>query len=150
MGLNDTALEWFRSYLTDRTFAVKIGEASSLPAPFKCGVPQGSILGPLLFTIYMLPIGNIIRSHGINFHSYADDTQLYIPLKPGVTGNVQRLLTCLSEIKQWMSQNFLKLNDSKSEIILFGSPNCTQAFHSELGTFAANVTESARNLGVFF
>ena len=49
-----------------------------------------------------------------------------------------------------MSHNFLKLNDSKSEIILFGSPNFTQAFHSELGTFAANVTQSARNLGVFF
>ena len=55
-------------------------------------------MDPLLFSIYMLPIGNIIRSHGIHFHCYADDTQLYIPLKPGVTGNMSHLLSCLSEI----------------------------------------------------
>ena len=117
--MNELALEWLRSYLTDRSISVVIGEASSSRAPFKCGVPQGSILGPLLFTIYMLPIGNIIRNHGIQFHSYADDTQLYIPIKPGVAGNIPRLLACLADIKRWMSQNFLQLNEAKSEIIIF-------------------------------
>ena len=150
VGINETALEWFRSYLTDRSFSVEIGEASSAPAPFTCGVPQGSILGPLLFTIYMLPIGNIIRSHGIHFHSYADDTQLYIPLKPGISGNVTHLLACLSDIKKWMSQNFLQLNEAKTEIILFGPPMSTLPFHAELGTLSSNITLTARSLGVMF
>ena len=98
----------------------------------------------------MLPIGNIIRSHGIQFHSYADDTQLYIPLKPGMQGNLTRLLACLSDIKKWMSQNFLQLNEAKTEIILFGPPKSTLPFHAALGTLASNITPTARSLGVMF
>ena len=150
VGIKGTALDWFRSYLTDRSFSVVIGDASSSKVPLTCGVPQGSILGPLLFSIYMLPIGNIIRKHNIKFHSYADDTQLYIPLKPGTTGNVNSLLSCLSDIKSWMAQNFLQLNETKTEIIIFGPPNTTPTFQSELNTLSANVTHSARNLGVIF
>ena len=150
IGINEVALEWFRSYLSDRSISVEIGEASSSQAAFRCGVPQGSILGPLLFTIYMLPIGDIIRNHNIQFHSYADDTQLYIPLKPGTTGNITRLLACLSDIKIWMSQIFLQLNEAKTEIILFGPPNSTHPFHAELGTLSSNITTSARSLGVMF
>ena len=58
VGIRDTALEWFKSYLSDRTFTVILGNASSSVTALTCGVPQGSILGPLLFSIYMLPSGS--------------------------------------------------------------------------------------------
>ncbi|CAM4579724.1 unnamed protein product [Leuciscus chuanchicus] len=81
-GLSGTALKWFHSYLTDRTEYVALGDVKSRPHTVTCGVPQGSVLGPTLFTIYMLPLGRVVSRHGVNFHCYADDTQLYLQVTP--------------------------------------------------------------------
>jgi len=81
VGLKASVLSWFRSYLSDRKFLVKMGNFSSSMAPLTCGLPQGSVLAPSPFSLYMLPLGAILRKHSVSFHLYADDTQIYIPLK---------------------------------------------------------------------
>ena len=83
-GIRGVALKWFESYLKDRTQTVQIGPCTSTTVILRYGVPQGSVLGPILFTMYTTSPGNIIRKHGLNFHLYAADTQLYISFQPGV------------------------------------------------------------------
>ena len=112
------------------------------------GVPQGSILGPLLFNLYMLPLGLISQNFNINYHSYADDTQLYVSLSPDDCSPADVLCQCLEEINSWMRENFLQLNEDKTEIILFGSKEKRVSIGKYLETRALTITDQVRNLGV--
>ncbi len=82
VGICGTALQWFMSYLSNRSFSVMIGDLCSSYASLPCGMPQGSILGPILFSLYILPLGSIIKKHNRSFYFYADDLQIYLPLRP--------------------------------------------------------------------
>ncbi|XP_060775062.1 tubulin beta-1 chain isoform X1 [Neoarius graeffei] len=82
VGLTGKVINWLNSYLKDRSFFVTMGNCSSTSMSLTCGVPQGSILGPLLFNLYMLPLGQIINNNSILYHCYADDTQIYFALSP--------------------------------------------------------------------
>ena len=81
-GVEGKALSWLQSYLTDRCQFVKLGRHCSRTVTCSSGVPQGSVLGPLLFVVYVSPVGDLIKSHGVSHHQYADDTQL-LPLDEG-------------------------------------------------------------------
>ncbi len=146
--IKGTAQKWFQSYLSDRTFSVHLGQYSSTVALLSCGVPQGSILGPLLFSLYMLPLGSIFRRHNISFHCFADDVQFYLPIKICSKDSLQPLLNCLKDIKTWRDLNFLNSNDNKTELILFGRPDQVKDLDDILGPLASYNGSHIKNLGV--
>ena len=121
---------------------------SSRTHKIKCGVPQGSILGPILFNLYMLPLGDVIRRHGIDFHSYADDTQLYIAVSPDDLEPVNTLLNCILDINSWMAENFLQLNQDKTEVLFIGPEDKREIISSKMQNFKPS--QCVRNLGVLF
>lgn len=122
VGIRDSAFEWLTQYLKNRTESVKIGNSTSSVHQVTCGVPQGSILGPILFNIYVAPIGAIVRSHGLTHHSYADDTQLYLSFDPGDSvASLNRIEVCCEDVRRWMADNMLKLNNNKTELIMCGT-----------------------------
>ena len=131
LGVAGTALRWFQSYLEDRTQSVTIQNACSAPRDLCFGVPQGSVLGPQLFSVYSAPLGKIIKAHGLEYHFYADDTQLYFSFNPSdVTSDaiVERIVRCIADIQHWMDTNFLKLNDDNGGHILRFVPSAEESF----------------------
>ena len=120
-GLTGTVINWITSYLSGRFQNVVVGNANSSAVPLSCGVPQGSILGPTLFTLYTTPLGKICNKHAVTYHLYADNQQLYLSFKPSNAGAKEQLQGCVADIHKWMSANMLKLNDEKTEFIMFGT-----------------------------
>ena len=153
IGLRGSAHQWVASYLKDRYQSVHVKETSSSPTLLNCGVPQGSVLGPVLFTIYTGPLGDIARRHGINVHMYADDAQLYVPFDQTDAPRTvcAKLEACIRDFKEWMTNNFLQLNDSKTELICFASKHSAinpEDYCVEVGSTAIRPSSSVKNLGV--
>ena len=122
IGLRHTVFAWCRSYIVGRTNAVKTRQVTSAPVIIQHGVPQGSVLGPLRFNVYLLPTADIFDRHQIRYHIYADDTQLHAECPPSNHADAQRKIEeCVSDIRQWLDYNHLLLNEAKTEAIVFRS-----------------------------
>ena len=154
-GVNGSALQWLTSYLTNRKQTVIFDGSKSTPMPIKYGVPQGSVLGPLLFSIYTTPLGDIMQQHGIDYHLYADDCQVYVSFDPTVPGDqrsaVTRIESCIRDVRQWMSSKALKLNDEKTELSIIGNRRLlshTSDITLNIGDMEVHPSDSVRNLGV--
>ena len=132
-GVDDAASSWLRSYLTDRQQFVKLGDHSSTATVCTCGVPQGSVLGPLLFTAYVSPVGDLIDSFGVSYHQFADDTQLFVAMNASdAAPTLDSVARCSSAVRLWFLRNGLQLNPDKSEVIMVGTPHQLRS--------AANIT----------
>ena len=154
-GVKEKALDWFKSYLTGRSQTINLGNCLSSRSDLSFGVPQGSVLGPLLFTLYTTPLSSLISGHAIPHHLYADDSHLYVSFSSGNSAAaLNGLQSCLASVQSWILTNKLKLNPDKTEFLLIDSER-QQSKHISIfpiellgvETYPAN---SARNLGVIF
>ena len=133
---------------------VCIDDAMSGVANLVCGVPQGSVLGPLKFCIYILPLGSILKYHSIGYHIYVDDTQLYISFKcNNPLASLTKLNNCISDIRVWMINNKFKNNHSKTNFIVFRSPQAKQDLSGLsviVGDSIIQQSSKVRNLEIIF
>ena len=124
-GIQGTVLKWIEKYMLDYSQRVPLEDSNNRTVTSDCttlkqGVPQGSVLGPILFTLYTSPLGDICREHGVIFQSYVDDQQIYLSFSPVQPGGKEKCLEtlegCISDTHLWMRSNLLKLNDDKTEL----------------------------------
>ena len=155
-SIGGSTLKWFSTFLTEHFPSVKIGSTLSDLQKLLFSVSQGSVLGPLLFSLYTSPLSTLIDKHkGINFHFYDDYSQLYVHLSHmNASAAFNKLNRCLQDVKEWMSASKLKRNPDKTEFILFGSKKQRERLNVcfPINTLSnpLHPTESVRNVGVWF
>ena len=118
--IDGNVIKWISSYLRGRTARVCVGSVVSEAQSLDCGVRQGSVLGPVLFSLYTAPLGTITK-HGLDSMCYAGDSQLYIITCSRDSAPIAKIEYCIEELRQWMCANMLALNDSKTDVIRFSS-----------------------------
>ncbi len=143
-GISGTALQWFDSYLSDRSFKVSWRGEVSKSQHLATGVPQGSVLGPLLFSVYMALLGSVIQKHGFSYHCYADDTQLYLSFHPDDLTIATRISAWV-DISCWMKDHHLHLNLAKTELLVVSAnPSFHHNFTFRLGSSTITPSKTAK------
>ena len=156
-GIQGKALSKFASYLSGRTQRIMINESLSKPFKLECSVPQGSYLGPLLFTLYTSELFEVIKHHLPVIHGYADDSQVYISFRLNDRAEhlavVRNMEDCIRDIRFWMLNNDLKFNDDKTEFLIIGSSQQLEKLDNisiRVGDSDIHPVPLARNLGCWF
>ncbi len=156
-GIQGNVLQWISSYLSGRTTSVCVDGVFSQRLELKYGLPQGSIVGPQQFTIYTTPIGHILRNYNLSYHIYADDIQIYCQFDPldqsSILSALSLMSACIDEIKQWMTSNYLKFNEEKTEffIAIADHLKChVPPVNLRVGSKVIPPSDSVRNLGLVF
>lgn len=156
LGLSGASLDWFSSYLQERSQRVSIRGCNSDKFDLRFGVPQGSCLGPLLFTIYTSKLFDVISGHLPSVHCYADDTQLYVSFSPkhetGQSDAIAAIEHCIVDIRKWMVEDKLLLNDDKTELLLIGTKQQlakVSVKHVTIGNTEIVPRSPVKNLGVW-
>ena len=156
-GVFGKVLDWFASYLSNRSRKVTVDGVLSDRFGINFGVPQGSCLGPLLFVIYSSKLFNIVNKHLPNVHAYADDTQLYLAFKPGNHANetaaVSSIQSCIRDLQNWMLIDKLKLNPDKTEFLILGTRQQLEKVitsHLVVGESRICPSTKVKNLGSWF
>ena len=148
-GIFGTALDWIKSYLSVCSSQVTWAGNVSTPRPIATGLPQGSVLEPLIFSMSTRSLGPVISVHGMSYHWYADDNQLFLSFSPSDTQVSTQISARLRDTQSWMENHHLKLNPGKTELIFF--PALTSPFSDfsiSLGEATVTSYPSARNLRV--
>ena len=153
-GIASSALSWIKSYLSDRSLCIAVGSVLSDSQTLGIGVSQGSMLGSKLSCMFSKPIGEIGRLHNMKYHIYADDTQVYIVVEPMENwGDISsRLKDCLSNIREWMNINLLKLNQDKTELMVFSPKHRVKDISDVTISFGGSIIHDApfvKNLGAY-
>ena len=150
-GVDGTALAWLRSYITCRMQFVFVLGYDLEPVPLSFGVPQGSVLGPVLFIMYTKPLSDLIAKHPVNHQSFADDTQLNTSFDScNIDSAIEIIQHCTNDIQSWMVQNKLQLNEGKTEAVLVATSRADKDLptYIRIGSSVVPFVKSVRNLGV--
>lgn len=150
-GISGRAIAWFSSYLKDRTQAVRVNQSISESTPLLFGVPQGSVLGPIIFTMYTQPLADIFKKYHMSYHFYADDSQIYMSSNAKFLNDlISKLGKCVHDVKLWMDSNKLKLNEDKTEVILIGNQVKTkyEGKFVSLNGVKIQLADVVKNLGI--
>ena len=149
-GIRGAPLAWLTSYITNRTQTEVYNHSRSQTATLSCGVPQRSVLGPLLFVLYIKDVTSIIKRHGLDNHCYTDDTQLHVSCKPEDVITLAKAFTaCTDELTAWMRSNKLKLNCDKTECIWIATGQRWRTFSAPtvtVGGVSVSSSSGVRNL----
>lgn len=150
-GIGGTVLQWFESYLYSRQYNVIIRNSLSDSQELHCGVPQGSVLGARMYTLYTQPLSHIFGNHDVKYHCYADDTQVYLKCDntvKAIQDAITRLESCVADVCLWMKNNALKLNGDKTEFIIFTREKTTTNYTLNVDNENISSCDSVKILGV--
>ena len=158
IGISGVPLQWFKSYLSNRSQRIAVQGTLSRLFDLDCGVPQGSCLGPLLYVIYASKLLNIIERHLPDVHCYADDSQLNLSFRPAdgllsQTDAIQAMERCIEDMRHWMVSDRLLLNDEKTEFLLIGTRQQlgkVDLLPLRVGTMDIEPVNCVRNLDAWF